>query len=113
MRELVGEPFNPLSAKQVQYILFEKLGLKTTRKIKTGFSVDAEVLEELGKTCDIANLILRYRAIEKLRGTYTEGLTKEISSVDGRIHTTYNQASTSTGRLSSESPNLQNIPSGE
>ena len=111
MRELVGEPFNPLSAKQVQYVLYEKLHIPVGKKIKTGFSVDSETLEEIGKTNEIANMILEYRGYEKLRSTYAEGLQKEVAS-DGRIHTTYNQTLTSTGRLSSENPNLQNIPAG-
>ncbi len=113
MRELVGEPFNPLSAKQVQYILYEKLGLSPGKKIKTGFSVDSETLEELGKTCEIANMILLYRGYEKLRGTYADGLQKEINVHTKRIHTTYRETVASTGRLSSENPNLQNIPMGD
>lgn len=112
MVDLVGEPFNPNSAKQVQYVLFDKLKIPSGKKIKTGFSVDSDTLEEIGKTYAIANLILEYRSYEKLRATYAEGLLKEIGE-DGRIHTTYNQVATSTGRLSSEAPNLQNIPSGE
>ena len=113
MRELVGEPFNPLSAKQVQHILYEKLGLAPGKKIKTGFSVDSETLEELGKTCEIANMILTYRGYEKLRGTYADGLQKEINPITKRIHTTYRETVASTGRLSSDNPNLQNIPMGD
>jgi len=90
MLDLVGEPFNPNSAKQVQYVLFEKLGIPAGKKIKTGFSVDSDTLEEIGKNYAIANLILEYRTCEKLRSTYAEGLAKEIGE-DGRIHTTYNQ----------------------
>lgn len=112
MVDLVGEPFNPNSTKQVQYVLFEKLGIQKTKKIKTGFSVDSEALEEMSAQYAIAGLILEYRSLEKLRTTYAEGLLKEISD-DGRIHTTYNQVLTSTGRLSSENPNLQNVPSGD
>lgn len=110
MVDLIGEPFNPNSAKQVQYVLFDKLKIPSGKKIKTGFSVDSDTLEEIGKTYAIANLILEYRSYEKLRATYAEGLLKEIGE-DGRIHTTYNQVATATGRLSSESPNLQNVPS--
>ena len=110
MHDLVGEPFNPNSAKQVQYVLFEKLNIPAGKKIKTGFSVDSDTLEEIGKNYAIANLILEYRTCEKLRSTYAEGLSKEIGS-DGRIRTTYNQMGAATGRLSSEAPNLQNIPS--
>ncbi|MDQ1344153.1 MAG: polymerase [Patescibacteria group bacterium] len=72
MLDLVGEPFNPNSAKQVQYVLFEKLGIPSGKKIKTGFSVDSETLEEIGKTYAIAHLILEYRTYEKLRSTYAE-----------------------------------------
>ena len=112
MHDLVGEVFNPLSAKQVQHILYEKLGIPTGKKIKTGFSVDSDTLEEISKNYAIAGLILEYRGVEKLRSTYTEGLVKQISPETGRIHTTYNATLASTGRLSSIAPNLQNIPSG-
>lgn len=93
--DLAGEPFNPNSAKQVQYVLFEKLGIPAGKKIKTGFSVDSDTLEEIGKTHEIANMILEYRTLEKLRATYAEGLRKDIGT-DGRIRTTYNQVATST-----------------
>lgn len=112
MVELVGETFNPLSAKQVQYILYEKLHIPTGKKIKTGFSVDSETLEEIAKDYAIAGLILEYRGYEKLRSTYAEGLQKEIRPATGRIHTTYKQTLASTGRLASMDPNLQNIPTG-
>ena len=111
--DLVGEQFNLNSAKQVQVILFEKLHIPVSKKIKTGFSVDNEALSLIGQKYEIANLILRYRTLEKLRSTYIEGLLKVINPKTHRIHTTYNQTKTSTGRLSSEDPNLQNIPSGE
>lgn len=112
MTDLVGEPFNPNSAKQVQHVLFEKLNIPSGKKIKTGFSVDSDTLSEIGKNYEIANMILEYRTYEKLRSTYAEGLTKDIAE-DGRVRTTYNQFGAATGRLSSEAPNLQNIPSGE
>jgi DNA polymerase I len=112
MHDLVGETFNPLSAKQVQHILYEKLGIATGKKIKTGFSVDSDTLEEISKNYAIAGLILEYRGLEKLRSTYAEGLVKQIDPYTGRIHTTYNATLASTGRLSSLQPNLQNIPSG-
>lgn len=111
--DLVGERFNINSAKQVQVILFEKLHIPVSKKIKTGFSVDNEALSFIGQKYEIANLILRYRTLEKLRSTYIEGLLKVIHIKTHRIHTTYNQTKTATGRLSSEDPNLQNIPSGE
>ncbi len=113
MHDLVNEPFNPLSAKQVQYILYTKLGIPVGKKIKTWFSVDSETLDEISKNYAIAGMILEYRGYEKLRGTYTEGLVREIRPSTGRIHTNYNQTVASTGRLSSESPNLQNIPAGD
>jgi DNA polymerase-1 len=112
MHELVNEPFNPLSAKQVQYILFTKLGIPVGKKVKTGFSVDSETLEEISKTYAIAGMILEYRGYEKLRSTYAEGLLREINPETGRIHTTYKQTLTTTGRLACENPNLQNIPAG-
>lgn len=111
--DLVGERFNINSAKQVQQILFEKLHIPTSKKIKTGFSVDNEALSFIAKDYAIAGLILEYRGLEKLRSTYIEGLLKAINPKTGRIHTTYNQTQAVTGRLSSEAPNLQNIPSGE
>jgi DNA polymerase-1 len=110
--DLVGERFNINSAKQVQVILFEKLHIPVSKKIKTGYSVDNEALSLIGEKYEIANIILQYRTLEKLRSTYIEGLLKEINPYTGRIHTSYNQIGASTGRLSSEGPNLQNIPSG-
>lgn len=110
--DLVGERFNINSAKQVQVILFEKLKIPVSKKIKTGYSVDNEALSFIGEKYEIANIILQYRTLEKLRSTYIEGLLKEINPQTGRIHTSYNQLGAATGRLSSEAPNLQNIPSG-
>lgn len=110
--DLVGERFNINSAKQVQVILFEKLGIPVSKKIKTGYTVDNEALSLIGQKYEIANIILQYRTLEKLRSTYIDGLLKVINSKTKRIHTTYNQLGASTGRLSSEAPNLQNIPSG-
>ena len=111
--DVVGEFFNINSPKQIQVILFEKLGIKPLRKNKTGFSVDTEVLEEIAKTHDIARLILEYRTLAKLESTYIDGLTKAINSKTGRIHTTYGQIGASTWRMSSNDPNLQNIPTGK
>ncbi len=111
--DLVGERFNINSAKQVQVILFEKLGIPVSKKIKTGYTVDNEALSLIGQKYEIANIILQYRTLEKLRSTYIDGLLKVINPETKRIHTTYNQLGASTGRLSSEAPNLQNIPSGE
>jgi DNA polymerase I len=113
LNELAGESFNPLSSKQVQHILYEVLGFATGKKNKTGFSVDSETLEELSKQTPIAEKILQYRIYEKLKSTYCEGLVKQIRPDTKRLHTNYKQTFASTGRLSSENPNLQNIPSGD
>ncbi len=108
---LAGEVFNIHSPKQVWEILFEKLALPSSKKTKTGYSVNAEVLEGLKKEYPIAEKIVTYRHYCKLRSTYIEGLLKLATDTD-RIHTSYNQTVTSTGRLSSNKPNLQNIPIG-
>lgn len=111
--EVVGEFFNINSPKQIQVILFEKLGIKPLRKNKTGFSVDNEVLEEIAKNYDIARLILEYRSLSKLESTYIVGLSKALHPKTGKIHTTYGQLGAATGRMSSNDPNLQNIPTGK
>ena len=108
IRALAGEDFNLNSPKQLGEILFGKMGLKGGKKTKTGYSTNAEVLEKL-KDEPIVAKILEYRKYAKLHSTYGEGLLKLIEE-DGRIHTTYNQAVTQTGRISSSEPNLQNIP---
>lgn len=108
--ELAGESFNINSPKQLQVILFDKLGLPFIRKTKTGYSTDVDVLEELSLEHDVPGKILEYRSLEKLRGTYIEALPKMIHPETGRIHTSFNQAVAATGRLSSSNPNLQNIP---
>ncbi len=105
-----GEEFNILSPKQLSVILFEKLGIPAIKKTKTGYSTDADVLEKLEKHHKIIPLILEYRKYTKLKSTYADGLLKFISEVDGKIHTTYQQMVTATGRISSTDPNLQNIP---
>lgn len=110
--ELVWEKFNLNSPKQLQVILFEKLKIPTTKKIKTGYSVDNDALEFIASKYPIANLILEHRWLRKLLTTYIDGLLKSINSATHKIHTTFNQTQTSTGRLSSENPNLQNIPAG-
>ena len=106
--QLAGESFNINSPKQVAEILFDKLELKT--KKKKSRSTSAEVLEELAQEYEICEYILEHRKFSKLKSTYTDSLPTLISKRDGRIHTTYNQALTVTGRLSSSNPNLQNIP---
>ena len=106
--DLAGETFNIASPKQLGVILFEKLQLPVSKKTKTGYSTNAEVLEELRDKHEIINLILEYRQYTKLQSTYVDGLLKTVT--DGRIHTNYKQTETRTGRLSSTEPNLQNIP---
>lgn len=110
VEEAAGEPFQINSPKQLQQILFDKLGLKPVRKTKTGYSTDMEVLEELAGQHPLPKKVLEYRTLEKLRGTYIEALPKLVNPRTGRIHTSFNQAVAATGRLSSSDPNLQNIP---
>ena len=107
--EAAGEEFNINSPKQLGVILFEKLGLPGGKKTKTGYSTAADVLEKLSAEAPIVKDILDYRQYTKLKSTYAEGLLSCIAE-DGRIHTTYQQTVTATGRLSSTDPNLQNIP---
>ncbi len=109
---LVWESFNIASPKQIQEI-FQKLGILLTKKNKTGYSVDVDVLEEIAKTHDIARLILEHRTLAKLESTYVSTLLKAVDSKTGRIHTTYDSLGASTGRMSSNDPNLQNIPTGD
>ena len=105
----VGFEFNLNSPKQLGVALFEKLGLPCKKKTKSGYSTNAEVLEELADEYPVVSDILQYRTLAKLRSTYCEGLLKVIDS-DGRIRSTLNQTETRTGRISSTEPNLQNIP---
>ncbi len=107
--ELAGEKFNINSTQQFGKILFEKLGLPPVKKTKTGYSTNAEVLEKLRDKHPIVEAVLDYRQLAKLNSTYVEGLTKVIAP-DGRIHTSFQNTVTATGRLSSTEPNLQNIP---
>lgn len=108
--KLAGERFNINSPRQLATILFEKLGLPPVKKTKTGFSTDAEVLEELALKHEIAARLVEYRQIMKLKSTYIDGLKPLINPRTGRLHTSFNQTVTATGRLSSSEPNLQNIP---
>ena len=109
--ELAGAPFNINSPRQVGETLFDKMGLKAKKKRgKATYSTSATVLEELAQEHEIAQLILDYRRYAKLKSTYTDALPELIEKKDNRIHTTYNQTVTTTGRLSSSNPNLQNIP---
>ncbi|RHW33466.1 DNA polymerase I [Lysinibacillus yapensis] len=110
IHELAGEKFNINSPKQLGVILFEKLGLPVVKKTKTGYSTAADVLEKLQSEHKIVQYILDYRQLAKLQSTYIEGLIKEVHPEDSKVHTRFQQALTSTGRLSSTDPNLQNIP---
>ena len=103
------EPFNINSTKQLGELLFDKLGLPPVKKTKTGYSTNAEVLEKLKSKHPIIPAIMDYRILTKLKSTYADGLMKQIGE-DGRIHTTFQNLVTATGRLSSTEPNLQNIP---
>ncbi|MDD4665924.1 MAG: DNA polymerase I, partial [Clostridia bacterium] len=107
---LAGEEFNINSPKQLGVILFEKLGLPTGKKTKTGYSTNAEVLEDLALEHEIAAKILFYRQMVKLKSTYIDGLSVLIEPFTSKVYTSFNQAVTATGRLSSTEPNLQNIP---
>lgn len=105
-----GTTFNINSPKQLGPILFEKLNLPVLKKTKSGYSTDASVLDELKKTHPIINLILEYRTIAKLKSTYIDAFPGMVNPKTKRLHTSFNQTRTSTGRLSSSDPNLQNIP---
>ena len=107
-----GERFNLNSPKQLGEVLFDRMGLKSGKKNKgkTGWSTDNEVLTSLAEEQEIVRLILDYRSVAKLKSTYTDALPRLVSPRTGRVHTSYNQTVTSTGRLSSSDPNLQNIP---
>lgn len=106
---LAGEPVNPNSPKQLGHILFEVLELPVVKKTKTGYSTSAEVLEALRDSHPIVGRVLDYRQLAKLKSTYVDGLLKLVDAHD-RVHTSFNQTVTATGRLSSTAPNLQNIP---
>ncbi len=107
--DYAGHEFNPNSTKELGKVLFEELGLPPLKKTKTGYSTSAEVLERLRGNHPIVQTLLDYRKLTKLTSTYTTGLLKVIGS-DGRVHSTFNQTETRTGRISSTEPNVQNIP---
>lgn len=107
--EIAGSEFNILSPKQLGKVLFEDLGLPAKKKTKSGYSTNAEVLESLADKHPIVPLILEYRTLAKLNGTYVDGLLKQVHG-DGRVHSYFKQTETRTGRISSSEPNMQNIP---
>ena len=110
LQQVVGRPFNINSPIQLREILYTERGLAPGKKTKTGFSTDASTLEKLREEWpEFIEPLLQYREVEKLRSTYGEGLLSEIAT-DGRIHATFNQTVARTGRLSSDRPNLHNIP---
>lgn len=108
--EMAGRVFNIKSTQQVADILFSDIGLKPLKKTKTGYSTNSAVLEDLARSHPLPARILEYRHCEKLLSTYVEALPRMVQPKTGRVHTTYNQFITATGRLSSSDPNLQNIP---
>jgi DNA polymerase-1 len=109
VQQLAGEEFNVNSTQQLRHILFDKLGLVPQKRTKTGYSTDAQSLLRLRDAHPLVDTLLRYREVEKLRSTYGEGLLAEVAP-DGRIHASFNQTVARTGRLSSDQPNLHNIP---
>ena len=110
IHRLAGEKFNINSPKQLQAILFEKLKLPKGKKTKEGYSTDIDVLSDLARSHELPAEILAYRSLSKLKSTYVDALPTLVHPQTGRIHTSYNQTVTATGRLSSSNPNLQNIP---
>lgn len=108
--ELAGEEFNLNSPKQLSHILFDKMGIAAPKKTATGLSTSAEVLESLKHDYPLAGKVIDYRTLEKLRSTYVDTLPGEVNPKTHRIHCTFNQSVASTGRLSCQDPNLQNIP---
>ncbi|AHM56432.1 DNA polymerase I [Peptoclostridium acidaminophilum DSM 3953] len=110
IHRFAGEEFNINSPKQLGVILFEKLNLPVVKKTKTGYSTDAQVLEKLSGMHEIIDLITEYRQLVKLKSTYVDGLLGIVNGKTGRVHSTFNQTITTTGRISSTEPNMQNIP---
>jgi DNA polymerase-1 len=108
--EMAGETFNLNSPKQLSHILFDKMGIHPPKKTATGHSTNADVLESLKNAYPFAGKVLEYRSLEKLRSTYIETLPGDVNTKSQRIHCTFNQSVASTGRLSCQDPNLQNIP---
>jgi DNA polymerase-1 len=105
-----GHPFHVASTRELAQVLFVELALPVVKRLKTGPSTDQDVLEKLAEDHPLPRLVLEHRSLSKLKGTYVDALPALVDPADGRIHTTYNQAGAATGRLSSQDPNLQNIP---
>ncbi len=110
IHQLAGRKFNIKSTQQLGQVLFDELKLPRGRKTKTGYSTDVKVLERLSHHHDLPRLVLTYRNLAKLKSTYVDKLRKQVNPQSGRVHTSFNQCGTATGRLSSSNPNLQNIP---
>jgi DNA polymerase I len=110
IHHLAGHPFNVASTRELGQVLFEELKLPVVKRLKTGPSTDQDVLEKLADEHALPRLVLEHRGLSKLKGTYVDALPRLIDPRDGRIHTTFNQSGAATGRLSSQDPNLQNIP---
>ncbi len=110
IHRLAGHPFNINSPQQLAEVLFEELKLPKGRKTKTGYSTDSIVLEKLAFRHELPALIVRFRNLSKLKSTYVDRLPEHVSHLSGRVHSSFNQCGTATGRLSSSNPNLQNIP---
>ncbi|MEI8256656.1 MAG: DNA polymerase I, partial [Deltaproteobacteria bacterium] len=110
LHELAGHDFNVNSPRQLETVLFDEMHIKSVKRTKTSRSTDHEVLEELSEDHEIARRVIEHRQLTKLRGTYLDALPALVNPTTGRIHTTYSQAVAATGRLSSNNPNLQNIP---
>jgi DNA polymerase I len=109
-RELAGREFNVSSPRQLEVILFDELGLKPIKRTKTARSTDADVLEQLAEHHPLPGILLEHRQLSKLKGTYIDALPSLVNPATGRIHTEWSQAVAATGRISSNNPNLQNIP---
>jgi DNA polymerase I len=110
IHDLAGHVFNPDSPKQLAVVLFEELKLPARKRTKTGFSTDADVLEQLAALHPLPEKVIEHRQLTKLRGTYLEALPRMVNPRTGNVHASFNQAAAATGRLSSSDPNLQNIP---
>ncbi|MFL5761498.1 MAG: DNA polymerase I [Thermomicrobiales bacterium] len=110
IHQVVGRAINVGSTKQIATLLFDELKLQSGRRTKTGYSVDSDVLEALVNAHPVVPLILEYRTLSKLKSTYVDALPLQVNPETGRVHTSYNQTIAATGRLSSQNPNLQNIP---